>query len=177
MRLNGKSYRGVDLLARNMRPGCKTERRTGKTHSYWALVESYRTAKGSRQRVVAYLGELRPSQKPGWASLGKRLQPSERPQPSLFDPPPCEDVDEGVLVQLRGVRLENLRDFGDVWLAWGLWRLLGLDTLLADLWPAGREDVPWQNVAAILTIARFCAQGSEFHFEHTWYRRTAGEIN
>ena len=30
----------------------------GKRHAYWALVESYRTARGPRQRVVAYLGEL-----------------------------------------------------------------------------------------------------------------------
>jgi len=30
----------------------------GKTHGYWALVESYRTARGPRQRVVAYLGEM-----------------------------------------------------------------------------------------------------------------------
>ena len=29
-------------------------RKDGKVHSYWALVESYRTGKGSRQRVVAY---------------------------------------------------------------------------------------------------------------------------
>jgi hypothetical protein len=28
-------------------------RKNGKPHTYWALVESYRTAKGSRQRVVA----------------------------------------------------------------------------------------------------------------------------
>ena len=52
-----------------------------------------------------------------------------RPQPSLFDPPvddtPCDD--EPAWVKLRGIRLERLRDFGDVWLAWGLWRLLGLD--------------------------------------------------
>jgi len=33
-------------------------RKNGKPHTYWALAESYRTAKGSRQRVVAYLGEL-----------------------------------------------------------------------------------------------------------------------
>ena len=39
--------------------------------------------------------------------------------------------------------------------------------------PAGREDVPWATVAAILTIARFCEPGSELHIEHTWYRRTA----
>ena len=30
----------------------------GKRHAYWALVESYRTARGPRQRVVAYLGEM-----------------------------------------------------------------------------------------------------------------------
>ena len=32
--------------------------KNGKRHAYWALVESYRTARGPRQRVVAYLGEL-----------------------------------------------------------------------------------------------------------------------
>ena len=30
----------------------------GKRHAYWALVESYRTERGPRQHVVAYLGEL-----------------------------------------------------------------------------------------------------------------------
>src|SRR4051812_22255319 len=98
-------------------------RKAGKKHVYWALVESYRTAKGSRQRVVAYLGELRASEKSGWAHLGKRLRGADKPQPSLFDPPAPDEVTEEVLVQLRGIRLERLRDFGDVWLAWGLWRL------------------------------------------------------
>jgi hypothetical protein len=32
--------------------------KNGKRHAYWALVESYRTARGPQQRVVAYLGEL-----------------------------------------------------------------------------------------------------------------------
>ena len=30
----------------------------GKRIAYWALVESYRTARGPRQRVVAWLGKL-----------------------------------------------------------------------------------------------------------------------
>ena len=42
-----------------------------------------------------------------------------------------------MLVDLRGVRLERLRDFGDVWMALGLWRLLGLDALLERLAAAG----------------------------------------
>ena len=151
--------------------------KNGKPHTYWALVESIRTARGSRQRVVAYLGELRKSQRNGWTELGRRLNGEARPQPSLFDPPhyddPCDD--EPVLVQLKGVRLQRLRDFGDVWLALGLWRLLGLDDLLGRLMPAGREEVPWSVVAAILTLARFCEPSSELHIEDTWYRRTVLE--
>jgi transposase len=150
-------------------------RKSGKKHTYWALVESCRTAKGSRQRVIAYLGELEPSEHNGWAHLGKQLPELERPQPSLFDPPRWDEPDEEVLVQLSGIRLENLRDFGDVWLAWGLWRLLGLDELLTRELPPGREGVSWGTVAAILTIARFCEPSSEAHIEHTWYRRTALE--
>jgi len=57
----------------------------------------------------------------------------------------------------------------------GLWRLLGLDTLLEGLAAGGREEVPWPVVAAILVIARLCEPQSELHIESTWYRRTALE--
>jgi transposase len=151
--------------------------KNGKKHTYWALVESVRTAKGSRQRVVAYLGELKAGEQNGWAQLGRGLDRRSRPARSLFDPPQDEEPtdDEPVLVRLKGIRLERLRDFGDVWLAWGLWRLLGLDTLLAGLIAEGREEVPWPVVALILVSARFCEPASELHIEQTWYRRTALE--
>jgi transposase len=151
--------------------------KNGKKHTYWALVESYRTGRGSRQRIVAYLGELKPSEQNGWAQLGRRLDGEARPQPSLFDPPALDEpaADEPVLVDLKGVRCERLRDFGDVWLALGLWRLLGLDTLFQQLLPSGREDVPWHLTAAILVIARFCRPSSELFIEHTWYRSSALE--
>jgi transposase len=154
------------------------ERRSGgRRRTYWALVESVRTGRGSRQRVVAYLGELKRSEQNGWAQLGRSLSGKERLRASLFDPPHYNDPsdDEPVLVRLRGVRLERLRDFGDVWMAWGLWRLLGLDSLLEELASEGREEVPWPVVTAILTIARFCEPQSELHIETTWYRRTALE--
>ena len=156
-------------------------RKNGKRHTYWALVESFRTARGSRQRVVAYLGELKPSEESGWAKLGAHLEGQDRrqrPQLSLFDPPhvpPPSTPAEEVRVRLSGVQLERLRDFGDVWLAWGLWRMLGLDELLDREIEAGREEVPWATVAAILTIARFCEPSSELHIEEKWYRRTALE--
>jgi transposase len=157
-------------------------RKGGKRHTYWALVESYRTGRGSRQRVVAYLGDLSGRETSGWAKLGRTLSGKRKtpPEPSLFDPP-CRAVsspgqaphEEPVRVKLKGVRLERLRDFGDVWMAWGLWRLLELDVLLERLMPRGREDVAWHAVAALLTIARFCEPSSELHIETTWYRRTA----
>jgi transposase len=153
-------------------------RKSGKRHTYWALVESYRTGRGSRQRVVAYLGELKRSEQSGWAQLGRKLSGKHRPQRSLFDPPHYDepaDADEPVLVRLKGVALERLRDFGDVWLALGLWRLLELDKLLDELIPRGREEVPWATVGAILTVARFCKPQSELHIEDTWYRQTALE--
>ena len=152
-------------------------RKSGKKHTYWALVESVRTARGSGHRVVAYLGELKKSERNGWAQLCRRLNKEQRPQPSLFDPPHYDDPtdDEPVLVKLKGIRLQRLRDFGDVWLALGLWRLLDLDTLLGRLMPVGQEDVPWATVAAILTIGRFCEPSSELHIADTWYRRTALE--
>lgn len=155
---------------------CK-RKKNGKQHTYWALVESYRTARGSRQRVVAYLGELKDNEQSGWVQLGKRLDKKSRPQSSLFEPPRYDDLtgEEPVEINLKGIRLERLRDFGDVWLALGLWRLLGLDKLLSDKMPEGREEISWHGVAAILTIARFCEPSSELHIEDSWYARTALE--
>jgi len=150
-------------------------RKNGKAHTYWALVETIRTERGPRQRLVAYLGELKPTEQSGWAKLGCRLGGRRRPQPSLLDPPPhAEPADEPVVsVDLKKVKLERLRDFGDVWLGWGVWRLLELDRLLDRVMPPGKESVPWPLVAAVLTLGRFCEPSSELHIEDTWYRRTA----
>jgi len=60
----------------------------------------------------------------------------------------------------------------------GLWSTrggLGLDVLLSDRMPPGRQEVSWHIVAAILTIARFCEPSSELHIEDSWYSRTALE--
>jgi len=150
-------------------------KKSGKGHVYWALVESIRTARGSRQKVVAYLGDLKKGERNGWAQLGRRLDKKDRPLPSLFDPPTYpEPEDDLALVKIKGIRLERQRDFGDVWLALGLWRLLKLDELLSRQMAAGDEEVPWPMVA-ILTVARFCEPSSELHIAETWFRRTALE--
>jgi len=149
-------------------------KKNGKRHTYWALVESIRTGRGSRQRMVAYLGELKKKERNGWVQLGRRLDKKDRPSPTLFDPPSYAEPDDDIeLVRIRGIRLERMRDFGDVWLALGLWRLLGLDELLGKRMEEGQEEVPQAVVASILTIARFCEPSSELHIADTWYSRTA----
>ena len=43
-----------------------TRTKHGKTHTYYALVESVRTEAGPRQQVVAHLGELNHDQQGRW---------------------------------------------------------------------------------------------------------------
>jgi transposase len=157
----------------------RRHRRTveGTTYEYWTLVESRRTASGPRQHTVATLGKLPgldESVQAGWDSIGDLLEggaPARqlelRGQPS---PAPCWGE-----VDLRGVRVERVREFGEIYLALSLWRRLGLHTLLRELIPCGREEVAWESIACLLTIARFCAQPSELGVAERWYQRTALE--
>ena len=153
-------------------------RSRGKTLTYWALVESRRTARGPRHRVVSYLGELTPTERKEWAALAERF-PQPRSGSSLqrlfFEDLPAEPLPERLTVNLGLVRVERPREFGEVWLALHLWRKLGLDRRLEDLLPAGQEEIGWATVIALLVVARFCNPSSELHIADTWYRGTALE--
>ena len=158
------------MYLRKIRP-----RGRGQRQIYWELVESYRTAKGSRQRTVAYLGKLSRRELSGWQTLSRRLNGQAPPMPTLFDPPGQEDGPDLHWVDTHNVRVQRTRRFGDVFVAWTLWRILGLDTLLAGRMSVGREEVPWATVAAILAIARFCRPSSERHIEKHFYPQSALE--
>jgi len=79
------------------------------------------------------------------------------------------------MTDLAALRVGRVRDFGDVWLGLSLWHRLGLPKLIASLVEPGKEEVPWEDVAAVLTVARFCAQRSELSIAEHWYERTALE--
>ena len=154
-------------------------KKNGKPHTYWQLVESYRTPRGPRHRVVAYLGEMDASERCGWGRLALHLDGKaavQAQQLMLFDTIDTHDNDpvpQYVEVDLKGVRIERTQDFGDVFLALTLWRILGFDELFSKNLPAGREEVSWSLMACVLTIARFVEPDSELHVEDTWYHRTA----
>jgi len=154
-------------------------KKNGKPHTYWQLVESYRTPRGPRHRVVAYLGELDASEHRGWGRLALHLDGKaavKAQQLMLFDTVDTHNNDpvpQYVEVDLKGIRVERTQDFGDVFLALTLWRMLGFDELFSKNLPAGREEVSWSLMACVLTIARFVEPDSELHVEDTWYHRTA----
>ncbi len=163
------------MYLRKVRP-----RGRGKKQVYWELVESYRTAKGSRQRTVAYLGKLGRREVSGWQKLAGQVNGQSPPMPGLFDrtnDPSCGEgeSDHFELVDIKRVAMQRLRNFGDVYLGWTLWRMLGLDGLLSARMPVGREQVGWSTVAAILCIARFCRPASELHVEKHFYPQSALE--
>lgn len=163
------------MYLRKVRP-----RGRSKKQVYWELVESYRTAKGSRQRTVAYLGKLGGREITGWQKLTGQINGRGMPMPGLFDgrvDPFCEESKSNhfELVEIKRVAIQRLRNFGDVYLGWTLWRMLGLDELLSERMPVGREQVPWATVAAILCIARFCRPSSELHVEKHFYPQSALE--
>jgi transposase len=76
---------------------------------------------------------------------------------------------------LRGVRVERVREFGQVYLGLALWRRLGLHQVLKEIIEAGREEVPWELTACTLTMARFCGQRSELEVAERWYADSALE--
>jgi len=155
----------------------------GKQHTYFARVESLRTDRGPRQRIVAELGELSTDQQRRWqrtAIFHTRSEGSR--QLSLFvddEQARLPDDPDVVRIRLGQVGWTNARAFGDVWLGLQLWRMLGLDEIVSWHVPQGREDVPPASMVAIEVISRLCiGQGgptSEFALAEHGYAGTALE--
>ena len=75
----------------------------GKRRAYWALVESYRTERGLRQRIVAWLGQLDEAGRLGVREAA--LERSGDTQQTLFEEPKPQWVE----VNAAAVRVEGCR--------------------------------------------------------------------
>lgn len=139
-------------------------RKNGKRHAYWALVESHRTERGPRQRVVAYLGQAdAPARRRTKAAAGQSNGPS------LFE----RQQEHYAEVDLQKVRVERCLDFGGPWLGLQLLKKLELLDFFEEIMPVGRETVPWPLMAAVLVLCRLCRPSSELHIAEHLYRGTA----
>jgi transposase len=148
-----------------IRPHYRTK--DGKRHAYWALMESYRTERGPRQRVVAYLGQLDEALCLGMREAAEGTAASQ--QKRLFD----DLRPEWVEVDVKRLRVENRRDFGGPWLGLELIDQLGLKEFFTHTIPCGEEDVPWSLMALVLILCRLCEPSSELHIAEHFYAHSA----
>ena len=139
-------------------------RKGRKRHAYWALVESYRTERGPRQRTLAYVGQLDKRGRLGLESAAAD-KPSGDRQRDFLD----AETPEWVEVDAKRVSTENCREFGGPWLGMELIRQLALDKFLAETLPEGREQVPWPLMGLALVLARLCAPSSELAIAEHFY--------
>jgi transposase len=156
-----------------------TRTKDGKTHIYYALVESVRTDAGPRQHVVAYLGELNHDEQKRWQRTVSIYNRQGDPQQlRLFpddDQVPAPDDPDVVRIRLSSVGWTNCRQFGDVWLGLWLWKFLHLDEIVDRHLPQGKETIRPADIVAIEVISRLCGPCSEFALAEHWYASTALE--
>ena len=146
-----------------------TVTKNGKQHTYWRLVRSVRIGAKVRQETVAQLGELDAKGRAKASALARHFLGEHAEQPDLFEE---ASTVEFAHVAVDKVRVERGRTFGDVWLAWLLWKAVGLDALCREVMCVGREQVAWADTAFLLVAARLCEPSSELHIAEDWYRRT-----
>ena len=158
----------------------------GETYEYWSLVRTVRTAKGPRHELVANLGKapgLDEQTRRGWEEIIDLLDGDTaqgychqmKLGESVQKDSVKQSLPEWAQVDVKGLRIERVRDFGEVYLALALWRRLGLHDLLSELLETGKEQVQWELVACILTLARFCGSQSELEVAERWYQDSALE--
>lgn len=149
-----------------LRPIRKT-RPNGSVEQTWALVEWVRTARGPRQRTVAYLGDLTEEARRGVQAAATETTTYQR---SLF-------ADEGppqwVEVDLKSLRVERTLQFGGPWIGRALLELLELPAFFATHLPPGREEIPWTVMAQVLVLGRLIVPSSELALAEHLYARTA----
>lgn len=135
------------------------------------MVESYRTERGPRQRVVSYLGQLKESQRLGIKQAANGNKKSFR-QLQLFDADNKPEPD-WVEVDTANICVENQLDFGGPWLALQLIHKLKFDELLEAVMPPGREHIRWSKMVLVLAICRLCNPSSELYIAEHYYKSTA----
>lgn len=134
-----------------------------KNHYYWALVESYRTEKGVRQRIVGYIGDVTKKQA---RQIHASVEPCYSYQQNFLSP---EELPEKVEIEPKKTRTERQKQFGGIWLGDKLFKMLGLD----DFFDA--NDYKWSTLFKILIISRFYSPSSELHIAEHLYEHSAME--
>lgn len=156
----------------------------GRKYEHFLLVESYRTEKGPRQKVICSLGNMQPGPPEKWKELAHKLEqalsgqlPIAKNDESLqtlierAQKGPTESAAEpkGILaVNVEQVRCEDAREAGSVYVGHEMWKQLGIDQILGEAGLSAKE----QELAEILTLNRLVEPSSEYATPG-WVSRTA----
>ena len=132
-----------------------------KEHVYWELVESIRTERGPRQRVVTYLGDINQAEGAGVKQAAEEKQGYW--QSRLFD---AEGEPDWVEVDTKRVQVGRVRDFGGYWLGLQMLDKLELPSFLEQTLPHGQEDIEWYIMSLALVLWRLCEPSSELQSNH-----------
>jgi transposase len=162
----------------------------GRKYHHFLLVESVRTEKGPRQKVVCSLGNLEPGPPEKWKQLAHKLEQALSGQMAIDEAdesmrsfvdrvkagisetdaaePKNPDEVKILSVDVAGVRCENAREAGPVHAGHEVWNKLGISEVLAE---AGLDKEECE-LAEILTLNRLIEPSSE-HATPEWVARTA----
>jgi len=169
----------------------------GKRYEKYVLVESVRTPKGPRQKMVCSLGDARPRPAAEWLALARKVEDALRGQLGL-DERADVDADKVVRRIRRGsrharhesqnplrpdhaapellsldpdrIRTERHREAGTVHVGYQMWKRLGLDTILAEV----GFDEGIRTLSCAMVLNRLIYPCSEYAMPD-WIRRTALE--
>ena len=122
--------------------------------------------------MVAYLGDVAETSRLGVKQAATNQVGSW--QSRLFD----DGLEpEWVEVDTNRLKVEGVHDFGGCWLGLHISEQLGLVTLLEQLLPHGREDIPWSMMVMTLVLMRLCDPSSELRIaEHLYERSSLGDL-
>ena len=147
-----------------IRPCYRTK--DGKRHAYWALVESVRTQRGPRQRVVAYLGQLDEAGRLGVAQAASGTTDHQGRFGRSVQP-------RWMTVDVDRIDVQRCVPFGGAWLGLELMRRLGLGQFMERTIPPGQEHIPWPTMVTVLILSRLTDPSSELHIAEHSYRDSA----
>jgi transposase len=168
----------------------------GREYFNYQLVESVRTEKGPRHKVVCSLGSLAPRSPEDWLKLSSRIEGALRGQDDLFDQgtddelpgiiskirngkkrrgkakPELQAAVEGegevVAVKTGSVRTEDLREAGPAHAGNEFWKRLGMGSILEGIGLSERAV----KLTCAMTLNRLIHPSSE-HAMPNWIRRVA----
>jgi len=168
-----------------------TRKYKDRTYTNYLLVESVRTPKGPRQKVVCSLGDLSPRPRAEWLKLVHHVEDALVGQDDWIEEhdPEIEEIvqkvreyrrrqarqredqaweEETVSVLVDQVTTERCREAGAVHAGVQFWRRLGMDEILDDVGLSERA----RTLACAMTMNRLIEPTSE-HAMPDWIRRTA----